>query len=61
MLEIIIPEDNKKLDRQIKALEYAIQHDTNEKDRCIHREAYDRLVEERKNRLAKGDSDNGRL
>lgn len=58
MLEIIIPEDNKKLDRQIKALEYAIQHNTNEKDKCIHKKAYDRLVEERKNRLAKEDSDN---
>ncbi|WP_373844419.1 hypothetical protein [Clostridium sp.] len=50
MLKVIIPEDNKKLDRQIKALEYAIQHDTNEKDKCIHQKAYDRLVEERNRR-----------
>ncbi len=30
MLEVIIPEDNAELDMQIKALEYAIEHDTRE-------------------------------
>lgn len=40
MLKIIPPEDNAELDKQIEALEYAIQHDTNEKDRCIHLAAY---------------------
>lgn len=50
MLEIIVPEDTVKLDRQIKALEWQIKHDTSEKDRCIHMAAYERLIEERKNR-----------
>ncbi len=48
MLEIIVPEDTAKLDRQIEALEWQIKHDTSEKDRCIHRVAYDKLVKERK-------------
>ena len=48
MLEIIVPEDTTKLDRQIKALEWQIKHDTSEKDRRIHRAAYDKLVKERK-------------
>ncbi|WP_368490232.1 hypothetical protein [Clostridium sp. BJN0013] len=47
MLEIIIPKDNIKLDRQIEALEWQIEHDTSEKDRCIHRAAHDKLAKER--------------
>jgi hypothetical protein len=51
VLKVIIPEDNAELDKQIEALEYAIQHDTNEKDRCIHLAAYDRLVKENLRRM----------
>ncbi|AND84233.1 predicted transcriptional regulator [Clostridium tyrobutyricum DIVETGP] len=52
MLEVIIPEDNAELDMQIKALEYAIEHDTREKDRCIHLVAHDKLVKEKIRREA---------
>jgi hypothetical protein len=47
VLEVIIPEDSEELDRQIKALEYVIEHDTREKDRCIHLVAHDKLVKEK--------------
>ncbi|WP_196479862.1 hypothetical protein [Clostridium tyrobutyricum] len=51
MLEVIIPEDNAELDKQIKALEYVIEHDTKEKDRCIHLAAHDKLVKEKIRRV----------
>ena len=50
MLQVIIPEDNIKLDRQITALEWQIKHDTNPKDKSIHQVAYNRLVDERERR-----------
>ncbi|MFL0197330.1 hypothetical protein ACJDU8_17445 [Clostridium sp. WILCCON 0269] len=50
MLEIIIPENNAKLDRQIKALQWQIKSDTRAKNKEIHQAAYDRLVEERERR-----------
>jgi hypothetical protein len=53
MLEVIPPEDNDELDKQIKALEWQMQHDANEKDRCIHLAAYDRLVKENLRRMKK--------
>ncbi|MGF7185539.1 hypothetical protein GGQ84_001630 [Desulfitispora alkaliphila] len=43
MLKVIVPEDKTKLDRQIAALEYQLQHDTREKDRQIHRAALKEL------------------
>jgi hypothetical protein len=43
MLQVIVPEDNMKLQRQIKALEYQIKIDTREKDKQIHTEALQRL------------------
>lgn len=50
MLEIMVPEDAAKLDRQIKALEWQIQHDSSKKDEFIHQAAYNRLIEERERR-----------
>jgi hypothetical protein len=43
MLKVIVPEDRAKLDRQIAALEYQLQHDTSEKARQIHRAALNEL------------------
>lgn len=57
MLQVIIPGDNAKLDKKIETIEWQIEHDSNEKDRHIHKAAYKRLIEERKNRkepLAEG-------
>ena len=36
MLHFIIPQDNQEIQKQIIALQYAIDHDTNEKDKQIH-------------------------
>ncbi|WP_010236355.1 hypothetical protein [Clostridium arbusti] len=43
MLKVIVPEDKPKLLRQIKALEYQIVRDTNNKDKQIHIIALQRL------------------
>lgn len=43
MLEVVIPTDKKTLERQIKALEYALKQDTNSKDKLIHQEALESL------------------
>ncbi|WP_446897470.1 hypothetical protein ACSVC9_10630 [Clostridium sp. LBM24168] len=53
MLKVIPPEDSTKLDEQIKALEWQIQHDTNEKDRHIHMEAVYKLLREKSKRRKK--------
>ncbi|WP_198039538.1 hypothetical protein [Clostridium kluyveri] len=50
MLNVIIPEDNIKLDKQIAALEWQLKYDIREKDKEIHQAAYNRLVEERERR-----------
>ena len=38
-MQVIIPSDKVKLQRQIQALKYLIERDTNEKDRGIHERA----------------------
>ena len=43
MLEIVIPTDRTTLERQIKALKYALEHDTREVDKQIHSQALERL------------------
>lgn len=43
MLEIVIPNDIATLERQIKALRYALKHDINDKDKQIHSKALQRL------------------
>lgn len=43
MLNVVIPSDKKTLERQIKALKYALEHDTNNKDKLIHTEALESL------------------
>ena len=43
MLEIVIPQDKNILERQIKALKYALENDTREVDKQIHLEALERL------------------
>lgn len=50
MLQVIIPEDNIELDKQIEASEWQIKHDTNPKDKKIHQAVYSRLVDERERR-----------
>lgn len=37
-LNVVIPPDKEKLERQIAALKYLIENDTNEKDRQIHKD-----------------------
>lgn len=43
MLTVDTSSDKAQLQRQIKALEYLIKHDANEKDRQIHSEALEQL------------------
>lgn len=43
MLEIVISTDKNTLERQIKALKYAIKNDIDHKDKQIHLEALKRL------------------
>lgn len=47
MLKVEIPRDIVKLKQQIAALEYQIKHDTNEKDREIHKQALEELKKRR--------------
>lgn len=47
MLKVEIPGDIVKLKQQIAALEYQIKHDTNEKDREIHKQALEELKKRR--------------
>lgn len=42
-LTVLIPEDSKKRQELIFALEYQLAHDTNEKDKEIHRAALEKL------------------
>lgn len=46
MVKVVIPADTEKLKKQIAALEYQIQHDTNGKDRAIHQQALEDLQKE---------------
>ena len=43
MLEVVIPKDRITLERQIKALKYALDNDTRDVDKQIHSEALERL------------------
>lgn len=43
MLNIVIPADRTTLERQIKALKYALKNDTREIDKQIHSQALERL------------------
>lgn len=40
---VVVPSDPKKIDELIFALEYQLAHDTNEKDREIHKAALEKL------------------
>lgn len=44
MLNIQIPKTQQTIKKQIKALEYALKHDTIEKDRLIHSNALEVLI-----------------
>lgn len=39
MLKVVIPDSPKKLQQQIDALKYLIEHDTREKDKSMHLQA----------------------
>ena len=39
MLKVVIPDSLKKLQQQIEALKYLIEHDTSEKDKAMHLQA----------------------
>lgn len=43
MLKVEIPNDKNKIIKQIKALEYQLTQDINEKDRKIHQQALEDL------------------
>lgn len=45
MLNVVIPTDKTTLERQIKALKYALKQDTREIDKQIHSDALERLEE----------------
>lgn len=47
-LEVIVPCETKKLDKQVKVLKWQIDHDTNEKDKDIHMKALNELIAKRK-------------
>ena len=40
---VVVPSDPKKREEMIFALEYQLAHDTNEKDREIHKAALEKL------------------
>ena len=44
MLKVVIPDSPKKLQQQIDALKYLIEHDTREKDKSMHLQALDRRI-----------------
>lgn len=46
MLNVVVPDTIQKLKKQIKALEYQIKNDINEKDRAIHQEVLKVFLEE---------------
>ena len=39
MPRVVIPSDPKKLQQQIEALKYLLEHDTREKDKAMHLQA----------------------
>jgi hypothetical protein len=45
-IKVVVPKGKEKLVRQLKALDYQIKRDTNERDREIHQDAYNTLMEE---------------
>lgn len=45
-IKVEIPTDRGDLIKQIKALEYQIEHDTNKRDREIHQDTYNTLIGE---------------
>lgn len=45
MLKVVIPESKAKIQKQIEALKYLLQQDTNEKDKDIHAQALNALQE----------------
>lgn len=45
-VKVVVPTDRNDLIKQIKALDYQISRDTNKKDREIHQDAYNTLMEE---------------
>ncbi|MDO6353558.1 hypothetical protein Q3V94_00475 [Caloramator sp. CAR-1] len=51
MIKVVIPKDTEKLQKQIAALEYQIQHDTSEKNRAIHQQALEDLKRELQRRI----------
>ena len=42
-IKIEVPKNHKKLENQMRALEWQIERDTNDKDRVIHQEALEEL------------------
>ncbi len=47
-LNVVIHDDLSKLKKQIKALEWQIEQDTNDKDKSIHQEALNNLKDKLK-------------
>lgn len=47
-IKVIVPNDSEKLDKQIEALAWQIEHDTNEKDKDIHIRAINDLTGKKK-------------
>ena len=43
MLNVVIPNNKSKLQKQIKALKYALKNDINDKDKQIHSQAVEQL------------------
>lgn len=43
MLKVNIPKDSKQIEKQIAALKWQVQHDTNDKDKQIHIKAIEEL------------------
>ena len=43
MLKIAIPKDQNKIIKQIQALKWQLERDTNEEDKIIHQQAIEKL------------------
>jgi len=55
VLRIELPNDIRKVEKQIKALRYQISRDISPKDKNIHEAALNELMEHREKLLIKGD------
>lgn len=45
-IKVVVPKSKEQIIKELKALEYQIPRDTNKRDKEIHQDAYNTLMEE---------------